>query len=695
MARFQKYDAELGDELIRFVTCGSSVTAARKRAGLTTYEFHRWRTSPREPYRTFQRELLKAEGTAQIQAEATVFTKDPKWWIRFVHGRARATAKDKPRTPPLPPDEQPVLSRKDARRLMNIVDEALTGNQELRELVAAKLMEASTEQFKQARHRAAPPMSLLILALVGFAFGGMGIGAAAVAALRPSPYSVATGSPEPIGIALKPPDAALPARGLPLANAPFSLQHTVALRWSTPQEILDMARVSWQRSWQPAIAGALLVAASAWLPGDAAADKEKPPELSAEQKKKNLESFEVVWQTVRDKHFDPKLGGLDWQAIHDELKPQVESAATAAEARAVMSKMLERLKQSHFAIISADSYKAVSPTKEKGGAGSAAEPAGSGSTGMDVRVVGQDALVVRVEADSPAKAAGVKPGWQILKIAGKELGPTLEKVRTAYKDSTQLDLRLARAVEARLHGSVGDKVSVTFRDGEDKETTLEIPLALAKGKAADFGIITGVHVRFASRMLDGNLGYLALNTFFDPITVMPQIEKAMTEFQKADGIILDLRGNPGGIAAMGVGIGNWFVQTPNLRIGTMTLRDGEFHFILNPRAEPFLGPLAILIDGSSASTSEFLAGGLQDLKRARIFGTRSAGAALPSQIVRLPNGDGFQYAVANYVSAGGQVLEGRGVKPDVEVQPQRSALLAGRDPVLDAAVEWLRSQKGK
>jgi carboxyl-terminal processing protease len=66
------------------------------------------------------------------------------------------------------------------------------------------------------------------------------------------------------------------------------------------------------------------------------------------------------------------------------------------------------------------------------------------------------------------------------------------------------------------------------------------------------------------------------------------------------------------------------------------------------------------------------------------------GAALPSVVERLPNGDGFQYAFANYVSRGGEVLEGVGVVPDVEVEPSRESLLQGTDAALDAAVAWIR-----
>jgi len=84
---------------------------------------------------------------------------------------------------------------------------------------------------------------------------------------------------------------------------------------------------------------------------------------------------------------------------------------------------------------------------------------------------------------------------------------------------------------------------------------------------------------------------------------------------------------------------------------------------------------------------------MKDLGRARIFGTRTAGAALPSVFERLPNGDGFQYAIANYISEGGKPLEANGVVPDVEVKLTREALLAGHDPARDAAVDWIKSQR--
>ena len=105
---------------------------------------------------------------------------------------------------------------------------------------------------------------------------------------------------------------------------------------------------------------------------------------------------------------------------------------------------------------------------------------------------------------------------------------------------------------------------------------------------------------------------------------------------------------------MAMGMAGWLVDKPDQRLGTMYLRDNTINFVINPRPEVFTGPVAILVDGTSASTSEIFAGGLKDLGRARIFGTLTAAAALPSIIEKLPNGDGFQYAMANYISEGGK-----------------------------------------
>jgi carboxyl-terminal processing protease len=405
-------------------------------------------------------------------------------------------------------------------------------------------------------------------------------------------------------------------------------------------------------------------------------------ELTPAQKQRNIESFEQVWKAVRDTHWDPKLGGVDWQAVHDELRPAVERAQNMAQARAAMTEMLGRLHQTHFAIIPADVYVEVND-KPSGG---------EGHTGIDVRVVGRDALVTSVDAESPAAKAGVRPGWIIRRIGDKDVADSIESVSQTYKDSTLRDLMLTRALTSRLDGDLNDIVKVRFLDAAGKTVDLQIAEAPPRGAKTTFGLLPTQYVWVESRKLEGNIGYIAFNMFLDPARLMPVFEDAIKSFQRADGVIVDLRGNPGGIGIMAMGLAGWFIDNPGERLGTMITRQGPLQFVVNPRLPRFRGPLAILVDGTSASTSEIFAGGMQDLKRARVFGARTAGAALPSFIEKLPNGDGFQCATANYISEGGKALEGLGVIPDVTAPPSRDLLLAGRDAALEAAIHWIHTK---
>ncbi|MBC7783838.1 MAG: hypothetical protein H7144_08355 [Burkholderiales bacterium] len=308
-------------------------------------------------------------------------------------------------------------------------------------------------------------------------------------------------------------------------------------------------------------------------------------EIDDARRQEHLQSFDYVWETVRDKHYDPKLGGVDWDAARAELRPLVEAAKTDDDARAAMVQLLDRLKLSHYAIA----------------------------------------------------PAGAKPRHEL----GNATPP------------------LAQDAPAEM---------------------------------VQFANLPEISLRHHYQRLPENIGYFYLSIFLEPGRVMPAYRKAIADARACDGFVLDLRHNPGGIGGMAMGMGNVFVTKPDQKLGTMIQRDLELKFVLTPQAEPHTTPLAILIDSGSASTAEILAGGLQDIGRARVFGTRSAGMALPSVVEKLPNGDTFQYAIANYISTGGQTLEGRGVEPDEVVTAEPSG---DNDPVLAAAVKWIKSQTEK
>ena len=393
----------------------------------------------------------------------------------------------------------------------------------------------------------------------------------------------------------------------------------------------------------------------------------------------DVQAFDQVWRTIHEKHWDPRPGGQDWEALRDELRPRVEQAATREAARAVIEEMLDRLGQSHFGIIPGPAYEDLA--SDEGG--------GDGTVGLDVRVVEGHALVTSVDPGSAAERGGVHPGWIVDRVGAERMDEIIERLATQFAADRYGELALTAALRARLSGAVGEDLSVAFIDARGRRARRRLALEEPPGTPAKVGLLPPIHVRFEQRMIHDDAGYIRFNMFVDPGSVMPAYNEAMERFREAAGVVVDLRGNPGGIMGMAMGMAGWFVGGEDQRLGTMYMRGNELKVVVFPRPHPFAGRVAVLVDGLSASCSEILAGGLQDLGRARVFGSRTIGAALPSVIEELPNGDRFQYAIAHYVSQDGEPLEGKGVVPDVEVAPSREALLAGGDPALDAALAWI------
>jgi carboxyl-terminal processing protease len=279
----------------------------------------------------------------------------------------------------------------------------------------------------------------------------------------------------------------------------------------------------------------------------------------------------------------------------------------------------------------------------------------------------------------------------LLTVIGEQpVADLLATVRAAHAGSSLLPAEETGAVLGALGGPLDGTVTVGFRDGRGRTKTLRLARVAPAGTITTFGHLPPLAVDYAARRIGKkrDVAYIRLSIFFDPTHVMPAFQRDVAALGDARGLILDLRGNPGGIGGMAMGMSGWLVREVTA-LGVMKSRDNELRFVVNPQPTPWNGPVAILVDELSASTSEILAAGLQDLGRARVFGRRTPGAALPSQFERLPNGDAFQYAVATYISSGGRTLEGNGVVPDQVVALDRKRLLAGHDPTVDAALAWI------
>ena len=423
---------------------------------------------------------------------------------------------------------------------------------------------------------------------------------------------------------------------------------------------------------------------------------EPPPGASASEVSDDFDHdlyqkcFEEVWSTIKNTHWDPEVYGEKWDAAKLKFQPKMDAAKSNREAIQVLTDLVDSLEQSHFGIIPARSYAAIAKGEKRGG---------PGYSGLTVRWVEEGFAITLVEPGSPASAAGLKAGWTLLKIQRNdkeaiEVDELLQEVREATEDSVmRTDTALGLAGTSVTSANIGDELKLTLGtpEGQIEKT---IKLAKGPGKPAKLGNLPTTYVRFSYKPLGDEIGYIKFNAYLDPVRLITEYEKALKSPESKSGLIIDLRGNMGGMVILPMGMAGWMVED-KVALGTMEMRGTPLKLALNPRKPRYTGKVAVLIDECTISASEIMSGGLKDLGLARVFGTKSAGLVLPSTVAKLPSGDGFQYAMAGYTSASGRELEVNGVIPDEEISLTRSTLLSGKDPVVEAALSWLKTGSEK
>lgn len=389
-------------------------------------------------------------------------------------------------------------------------------------------------------------------------------------------------------------------------------------------------------------------------------------------------TFEQVWRIVRDKHFDPTLGCQDWPALRLEFGARLAAANNPAEAYATMNALLGTLKQSHF--------KVVPP----GGDSDDAAAAGPARAPVHVRMIGGQLLVV--DAALGGVDSGVPRGAVLVAVDGKPVADTIHKVEATALRADEVAFKVMWAVEAALRCAPGATHTLRFLDPTqgDAEVSREVSCVLPAGEMVTLGNLRDIPTTVSHALVPGTkVGHLAFNYWMLPMVERVRTALAELRAQGMTGLVLDLRGNPGGVGAMSIPVARLLLTEPG-SLGKLQFRDfaQEFNVAGDPAA--FTGPVIVLVDEGTASTSEIFAAGLRDLGRVQVFGARpSAGAALPSLVEVLEGGALLQYVVGDYHSSRGAVAEGDGVRPDVLVPETRADFIAGRDPVLEAAVKAL------
>jgi carboxyl-terminal processing protease len=350
-----------------------------------------------------------------------------------------------------------------------------------------------------------------------------------------------------------------------------------------------------------------------------------------------------VWSLVADRHFDPKLNGLDWVASAQKFGPLAAAATDDKALYAVLNDLLAPLHDSHT--------HALTPEQANERHTQLRARNGFALTRLDGHWA-----VAEVLPGSPAELAGVQVGWLIVARNGVPLG---------------------ERNDFRPHD--GEVVQWDFLDAHDQPVHLALtarPLSMKP--------------RQVMRELDGGFVYLRFDGFDGPDRRW--LSEQLKAHRAAPGVVIDLRQNPGGeTISLGITVGEFFNHAVDC--GTFVSRGGS-------RSEKnswqlgsahYAGRVAILIDGVTASAAEIFSATLQDNQRAQLVGRKSAGAVLASWFYVLPDGGELQLSREDYFAPKGRRLEATGLEPDVKVARTLEDLRAGRDADLEAALRVLRT----
>ena len=371
------------------------------------------------------------------------------------------------------------------------------------------------------------------------------------------------------------------------------------------------------------------------------------------------DTFRLIWETVRDKYFDAMLGGVDWNAVRTRYEPEVRKAATIKDLHDVLNRMVHELPGSHLNVLGYGFTRVV-------------EPDVMVPDYVQLRAGAEGILVFSVPEDSPVWRAGLRPGYRV----------------TGIGDVTFADAEAIRAAPARplsqatrlLSGPQGSEVQVRVLDADNRERAV----ALARAVPLKKRNMARAEVR--SSRIRPRIGYLWFDCW--AIDLPAKLEPVLAELRDTDGLVLDLRQNGGGTNPGVDRLAKFLMAEPGL-LAVTTPRQGERREWRYQASgdDAYRGRLAIIVDQASGSASEVFTAAMQELGRAVVVGRPSYGGVLNSTQQPLPTGGVLQYPHSDMTTPKGNRVEGRGVVPDVAVELRRADLLAGRDTVLERAVE--------
>lgn len=264
-------------------------------------------------------------------------------------------------------------------------------------------------------------------------------------------------------------------------------------------------------------------------------------------------------------------------------------------------------------------------------------------------------VIVSVIEGAPAEEAGITAGERIVEVNGEDVGEaTIEEL------------------VALVSGEAGTEVTLTLDGGERGRYTVTVTRA-----EIDLPNVE-------SRLLDDGAGYVRLVQFTDDVG--QDVREAVADLgeQGAEGYVLDLRGNPGGLLDEAIDVASVFIEDGP--VVSVQQREGE-RVTYDAQGEAIDDPLVVLVDGGSASASEIVAGAVKDRDRGQIVGEQTFGKGTVQTIQPLPEGYGVKFTTARYFTPSGDSIEESGVMPDLVVDEVDEQLAQAQEALGERTAE--------
>ncbi len=389
---------------------------------------------------------------------------------------------------------------------------------------------------------------------------------------------------------------------------------------------------------------------------------------SIESASKYEDLFDQICELFESSYPFEESEETQWTTLKIEIESGIDAIVDDSSFTTQVNRAFSELEISHLRLfdLADNGYKEISAK-------------GRGVTGITLTWIQDRWLVHSITAEQNFDGHPVVPGMHITHIGPWEL----------ISDSSRFPMDVILQSQQANFGVMGNPYQLKGYDLHGNLFTATgsyLPRLGSWSRA--FGNLSPLPLEFNVSNVEG-VRIIQFNYFV--YDLLSDIRFAIESTPKNGALVFDLRGNPGGMGIMANAIAGRLTDT-SFQLGKMQMKDGWIGFFADPQPSAFLGPLAILIDEFSASTSEIFAQGMQESTRAKVFGRTSMGAALPSKFVDLSSHFRLQLPVAKYKSNAGYTIEDKGVIPDFIVNVTKQDLINQKDPVLSTAIQWIQRQ---